>query len=242
MERLGSDFRLTELYARQTMLAEIGLQGQRKLSEASVLVVGVGGLGSASTLYLTAAGVGRIGIVDDDTVSLTNLQRQVLYAQEDVGQCKTERARARLQALSPHTLIDQYPVRLTKDNAEELIAGYDVVVDGCDNFTTRYLIDDVCHLLGKPYVYGSIGAFHGYVSVFNFRGGRRFRDLFPDEEAMVCAPKQTLGVVGVTAGTIGCLEAAETIKIIVGCGNVLRNRLFTIDLLTMESQTIDLEE
>ncbi len=224
------------------MLAEIGERGQKKLAEASVLVVGVGGLGSAVTLYLTAAGVGRIGIVDDDTVSLSNLQRQVLYTEAEVGQSKTARARARLQALSPHTRIDEYPVRLTPGNAEELIAGYDLVVDGCDNFATRYLIDDTCHRSGKPYVYGSIGAFHGQVSVFDYRGGMRYRDLFPDEEALVGAPKRISGVLGVIPGIIGCMEAAETIKIIVGCGEVLRNRLFTIDLLTMESHTIDLEE
>lgn len=232
---------MEERYARQTMLPEIGDAGQKRLAEASVLVVGVGGLGSAVTLYLTAAGVGRIGIVDDDTVSLTNLQRQVLYTEAEVGESKTERARERLLALSSHTRIETYPLRLTRENAEKLVASYDLVVDGCDNFATRYLIDDTCHRLGKPYVYGSICGFYGQASVFNYRGGLRYRDLFPDEETLAGAPKRVLGVMGVTPGFIGCTEAAEAIKIIAGCGEVLRNRLFTIDLLTMESHTIDLE-
>lgn len=240
MEGLGPDLRLTGgRYARQTALPEIGDEGQRRLLAASVLVVGVGGLGSAVTLYLAALGVGRIGLVDDDAVSLTNLQRQVLYTEAEVGEPKTARAAERLRALSSQTRFDEYPVRLTRTNAGELIAPYDLVVDGCDNFATRYLIDDVCRRSGKPYVYGSIGGFCGQVSVFNYRGGMGYRDLYPDEEELsrVQAPP---GVLGVTPGVVGCIEAAEAVKIIVGCGEVLRNRLFTIDLLTMESRTVEL--
>lgn len=227
----------TTRYARQEMLPEIGAAGQRRLAEASVLVVGGGGLGSAAALYLTAAGVGRIGLIDDDTVSETNLQRQILYIGAEVGAPKVACARRRLLALSPHTCIEARPERLTAVNAEAVIGRYDLVVDGCDNFATRYVIDDACFRLGKPYVYGSIGAFTGQVAVFNLHGGLRYRDLFPDGPAEAAGPA---GVLGTTPGTIGCLEASEALKILAGCGQPLRNRLFTIDLLTMESRTIEL--
>lgn len=240
MEGLGPDLRLTERYARQIMLPDVGEEGQRRLAAASVLVVGVGGLGSAVSLYLAAAGIGRIGLVDDDCVSLSNLQRQVLYTEAEVGESKVLCARKRLQALSSHTQIDTYAERLTPRNAERLVAPYDLVVDGCDNFATRYLIDETCHRQGKPYVYGSIGEFHGQVSVFGYRGGMRYRDLFPEQELLSSAPAKVLGVMGTTPGFIGCLEASEVLKIVTGIGDVLRNRLFTIDMLTMESRTIDL--
>lgn len=226
----------TTRYTRQEMLPEIGAAGQRRLAEASVLVAGVGGLGSALSLYLTAAGVGRIGLVDDDRVSESNLQRQVLYAEAEVGAPKVECARRRLAALSSRTCIETYPVRLTAANAEAIVARYDLVADGCDNFETRYLLDEVCARLGKPYVYGSIGAFTGQVAVFDGTEGMRYRDLFPDAPAPTEGPA---GVLGTTPGVIGTLEAAEAIKLIVGCGRPLRNRLFTIDLLTMESRTIE---
>ncbi len=227
----------TTRYARQEMLPEIGAAGQRRLAEASVLVVGVGGLGSAVALYLTAAGVGRIGLIDDDAVSETNLQRQILYTEAEVGTPKVECARRRLQALSSDTCIEVWPERLTAANAEAIIGRYDLVADGCDNFATRYAIDDACARLGKPYVYGSIGAFTGQVAVFDLCGGMRYRDLFPDEPP---TPAEPAGVLGATPGTIGCLEASEALKILAGCGQPLRNRLFTIDLLTMESRTIEL--
>lgn len=240
MERLGPDLRLTERYSRQIMLPEIGEAGQQRLAASSVLIVGAGGLGSAVSLYLTAAGVGRIGVVDDDRVSLSNLQRQVLYTEAEVGESKAVCARRRLLALSSGTRIDAYDKRLTPENAERLIAPYDLVADGCDNFETRYLIDETCHRLGKPYVYGSIGEFHGQLSVFNYWGGMRYSDLFPDRQELAGTPPKVLGVLGVTPGFIGCLEASETIKVLTGCGEVLRNRLFTIDMRTMECHTIDL--
>lgn len=240
MERLGPDLRLTERYARQIMLDEVGEEGQGRLAAASVLIVGVGGLGSAVSLYLAAAGIGRLGLVDDDCVSLSNLQRQVLYTESEVGESKVLCARRRLQALSSHTRIDAYPERLTPENAERLIGSCDLVADGCDNFATRRLIDETCHRLGKPYVYGSIGEFHGQVSVFNYRGGMRYLDLYPDIGELPAAPPKVSGVMGPTPGVIGCLEASEVLKIVTGCGEVLRNRLFTIDLRTMESQTMNL--
>lgn len=231
---------MTERYSRHTMLAEIGEEGQRRLSQASVLLVGVGGLGSPIALYLVAAGVGRIGLVDSDVVSESNLQRQVLYVEAEIGLPKVECATLRLKSLNSNVLIDSYDTRLDEDNARQLIENYDIVVDGCDNFTTRYIIDEVCAELGKPYVYGSIGAFRGQVSTFNYQGGMRYSDLYPDREALTSKAHPAVGVVGVMPGVIGCIEAAEVIKIASGCGTPLRNRLYTIDLLTMQSYVLEL--
>lgn len=171
-----------ERYNRHIILPEIGEEGQRKLEQAGVLLIGVGGLGSAVSLYLTAAGIGRLGIIDDDVVSETNLQRQVLYTEEEVGRSKVLCAQKRLNALNHLVQIDTYAERLTAENAETLIGRYDIVVDGSDNFTTRYLISQVTAKLQKPYVYGAIREFDGQVSVFNLPGGRRYQDLFPEEE------------------------------------------------------------
>ena len=230
---------MMERYSRQTMLPEIGVEGQKKLLNASVLIVGVGGLGSAISLYLTAAGIGRIGLIDADVVSETNLQRQVLYTENEIGLSKVEQACKRLKALSGQTHFDCYPEFLTNNNAEDILSRYDVIVDGCDNFFTRYLINDTCIKLSKPYVYGSIGEFFGQVSVFNYEGGKNYRDLFPDEKELVSRPRKTAGVMGVVPGFIGCLEASETIKIITGCGNVLRNKLFSINMLTMNTDLLE---
>lgn len=170
-----------ERYRKHILLKEIGTEGQRKLGQASVLIVGVGGLGSPVSLYLAAAGVGRIGLMDDDTVSESNLQRQVLYTTEEIGQPKVVCATKRLKALSPETVIETYPYRLENENAVPIISQYDMVVDGCDNYTTRYLINDTCLQLGKPYVYGTIGEFQGQVAVFNYLNGFSYRDIYPDE-------------------------------------------------------------
>lgn len=247
MERLGQDFRLIDKqkmnmdrYRRQTILEEIGEEGQRKLLSASVLIVGVGGLGSPVALYLTAAGIGRIGLVDADVVSLTNLQRQVLYTEAEIGRPKVECARDRLKALSNRTEIEIYPTFLNPKNAEEIIGSYDIVVDGCDNPATRYLIDDICAASGKPYVYGAIGKFSGQVSVFNFQNGKRYRDLYPDETQAVSRAKTGGGVLGTVPALTGSVQANETIKIIIGCGEVLRNKLFLIDMLTLQNEILDL--
>ena len=170
-----------ERYNRQIILPELGESGQEKLKNAKVLIVGVGGLGSPIALYLTGAGVGNIGLIDDDVVSESNLQRQVLYSETEIGLPKAVQAQKRLNALNSQIKIDAYNTRLTKDNAEEIIGKYDIVVDGCDNFNTRYIINDTCVKLGKTYVYGAIRAFDGQVSVFNYQGGKNYRDLFPDE-------------------------------------------------------------
>ncbi|MCC8170450.1 MAG: HesA/MoeB/ThiF family protein [Parabacteroides sp.] len=224
-------------YQRQQLLPEIGEAGQQKLREASVLIVGAGGLGSPLALYLAGAGVGRIGIVDDDTVSVTNLQRQVLYTESQVGGSKALHARERLLGLNSDICVEAYPLRLTETNAAELIARYDIVADGCDNFATRYLVNDVCMQLGKPYVYGAITELDGQVSVFNYPpgAGATYRDLYPSEEAMRQLPPPPKGVVGVTPGIVGCVEANEVLKLICGYGELLARRLWTIDLRTLES-------
>ena len=229
---------MEERYNRQIILPEIGEEGQDKLSRAKVLIVGVGGLGSPIALYLAGAGVGTIGLVDDDAVSATNLQRQVLYTEEEVGQSKALRAKARLESLNSSIRVNAYNTRLTTENAEEIIAGYDIVVDGCDNFATRYIINDTCVKLGKVYVYGAIRAFDGQVSVFNINGGPNYRNLFPDEEEMNTMPPPEKGVIGVTPGIVGCVQATEVIKIIVGFGEVLAGKLWYIDLKTLQSGTI----
>lgn len=228
----------TERYARQTMLREIGPEGQRRLAEASVLVVGVGGLGSPAALYLTGAGVGRLGLADPDRVSESNLQRQTLYTESQIGRPKTEAARERLSALCSQTRFTCYDEGLTAENAREVIEGYDLVVDCCDNFPTRYLIDDACAACGKPWVHGSIGEFQGQVALFNGRSGRRYAELYPDREALCRRPRTTSGVLGTVPGVIGTLEASEAIKWIVGFGEPLDGRLFTLDLKTLQTEII----
>lgn len=228
----------TERYARQTMLREIGPEGQRRLAEASVLVVGVGGLGSPAAFYLTGAGVGRLGLADPDRVSESNLQRQTLYTESQIGRPKTEAARERLSALCSQTRFTCYDEGLTAENAREVIEGYDLVVDCCDNFPTRYLIDDACAACGKPWVHGSIGEFQGQVALFNGRSGRRYAELYPDREALCVRPRTTSGVLGTVPGVIGTLEASEAIKWIVGFGEPLDGRLFTLDLKTLQTEII----
>lgn len=230
----------TERYNRQTILPEVGEDGQQRLAQAKVLIVGVGGLGSPIALYLAGSGVGCIGLVDDDTVSVSNLQRQVLYSEHEVGLPKAVRAKERLEALNSGISVQAYPCRLTPENAEELIAPYDIVVDGCDNFATRYLINDTCVRLGKVYVHGAIRAFDGIVSVFNYQGGPDYRRLYPDEQEMLSMPHPPKGVLGVTPGLVGCVEAAEVLKVIGGYGEVLSGKLWVIDLKTMASHIVSL--
>ena len=228
-----------ERYARQTMLPEIGPEGQRRLAASSVLLVGVGGLGSPAALYLTGAGVGRLGLADPDTVSESNLQRQVLYTESQNGRPKPAAARERLAAASPPARSDLLPERRTAEKARELVAAYDLVVECCDNFATRYLLDEACAEVGRPWVYGSIGAFHGQVSLFNGRTGRRYTELYPDREALCALPRSTAGVLGPVPGVIGAIEASEAIKWIAGFGEPLEGKLFTIDLKTLQTETIE---
>lgn len=228
-----------ERYARQLMLGEIGEDGQRKLSEASVLIVGLGGLGAPAATYLVGAGVGRIGLCDPDVVNLSNLQRQVLYTEDEVGRPKTDCAECRLSAISGHTVFEVYPDGLTPGNAEGIVSRYDIVVDCCDNFRTRYLIDDTCAALGRPWIYGSIGAFHGQVALMNGRRGLRYSALYPDRAELEDRPAASGGVLGVVPGVIGAIEAGEALKLIVGFGETLDGRLFTINLKTLQTDIIE---
>lgn len=232
-----------ERYSRHLIMPEVGMTGQRKLKDASVLLVGAGGLGSPLGLYLAAAGIGRIGIVDFDVVDHTNLHRQLLHGTKDVGRPKLDSARDRIWDVNPNVRVETHQLRLTSENAMEVIEGYDVVVDGTDNFPTRYLTNDACVILGKPNVYGSIFRFEGQVSVFDARHGPCYRCLFrqPPPPGMVpsCAEG---GVLGVLPGIIGTLQALETIKLVIGEGEPLIGRLLLFDALAMEWRILRLRQ
>ncbi|EGF56703.1 HesA/MoeB/ThiF family protein [Bacteroides fluxus] len=228
-------------YSRQISLPEIGKDGQKKLQEARVLIVGVGGLGSPVALYLAGAGVGTLGLIDDDVVSISNLQRQVLYTEAEVGQSKVQCAAKRLQALNSGINLEIYPFRLDRSNAGELIGKYDIIVDGCDNFATRYLLSDTCASWGKAYVYGAIQGLTGQVSVFcQGEHSRTYRDLYPDEQGTLDMPAPDNSVVGTTPAVVGSLEANEVLKLICGYGETLAGKLWTIDLRTMQSYILSI--
>ncbi len=233
-------------YSRHLVLEEFGLENQLKLKQARVLVIGAGGLGSPALLYLAAAGIGKIGIVDFDNLEVTNLQRQVLFTTEDVGQNKAEAAAVRLNKLNPLIEIKSYNFNIKSSNALDLVKDYDLVLDGSDNFPTRYLINDACVLLGKPLVYGSILKFEGHISVFNFQTpdgtfSANYRDLFPQPPAPESAPNcEQAGVLGVLPGMIGSLMATEVIKIITGIGKPLSDKLLIFDALDTEFTTINI--
>ncbi len=230
-------------YRRHLTLPEMGLEGQRKLLESSVLLIGAGGLGSPLAFYLAAAGVGRIGLVDDDVVDASNLQRQILYRTEDVGRPKVEVARERVQALNPDVEVDVHATRLSSDNALEIFADYDVVIDGTDNFPTRYLSNDACVLLGKPNVYGSIFRFEGQASVFDATRGPCYRCLFPEPPPPGAVPSCAEGgVLGVLPGIIATIQATEAIKLITGAGSPLAGRLLLYDALRMEFNEFQLKK
>ncbi len=219
-------------YSRHLLIPEVGLAGQEKLAAARVLVVGAGGLGSPILAYLTAAGIGRIGIVDDDVVDVTNLQRQIVYTTADVGRPKAATAAERLHALNPQVAFDAFGVRLDASNARELVRAYDVIVDGTDTFASRYLINDACVLERKPDVYGSIFRFDGQVSIFGAEGGPCYRCLYPEAPPEELVPNCAEGgVLGVLGGMIGTWQAAETLKVILGIGRPLIGRLLLLDAL-----------
>lgn len=226
-------------YSRHLLLPEIGLEGQQKLLDASVLIVGAGGLGSPVGLYLAAAGVGRIGIVDFDTVDATNLQRQILYGTSDVGRPKTEAARERLNDLNPGISIEVFPERLTSENAIDLFNAFDVIADGTDNFATRYLVNDASVLTGTPNVFASIYRFDGQISVFGAPGGPCYRCLFPQPPPPGAVPSCAEGgVLGVLPGILGSLQATEVIKQICGFGNPLVGRMLVVDAAEMQFRTL----
>jgi adenylyltransferase/sulfurtransferase len=229
-------------YARHFILPEVGLAGQERLKAASVICIGAGGLGSPLLLYLAAAGVGRIGIVDGDAVELSNLQRQVIHGSDALGRSKAKSAAARLHELNPHCRIDVHDVMLDITNVMDLIADYDVVCDGTDNFVSRYLINDACVLSGKPLIYGSVQRFEGQVSVFNCNpDSPNFRDLLPVPPLPGAIPScSEAGVMGVMPGLIGLLQATETIKLITGIGRSLDGRLLVVDALSMRFRELTL--
>ena len=221
-------------YSRHLILEEVGMAGQEKLKGSAVLCVGTGGLGSPLLLYLAAAGVGRIGIIDFDVVDASNLQRQVIHGTATVGKKKVESAKERILDINPHIQVDLYDVALTSENALQLFEPYDVIVDGTDNFPTRYLVNDACVLTGKPNVYGSIFKFEGQATVFNYGDGPNYRDLYPEPPPPGLVPSCAEGgVLGILPGVIGCIQATETIKILLGTGTTLSGRLLTYDALNM---------
>ena len=229
-------------YSRHLIMPEVGMDGQLKLKQAKVLLIGSGGLGAPLGLYLAAAGVGRIGLVDFDVVDFTNLQRQVTFATSDVGRPKLAAAKERLANLNPEIQIDTYETKLTSENALDILRPYDIIVDGTDNFSTRYLVNDACILLGKPNVYGSIFRFEGQASVFGVPGGPCYRCLYPEPPPPGLVPSCAEGgVLGVLPGIIGCIQALETIKLILGKGDTLVGRLLCFNTLTMEIHTLKLK-
>ncbi len=228
-------------YARHLTLPEVGSAGQQRLRDARVLLVGAGGLGSPAALYLAAAGVGTLGVVDADAVELSNLQRQILHGSDTLGRPKTESARVRIGALNPEVRVETHPVRLEAANARDILAGYDLCLDGSDNFPTRYLVNDASVLLGKPYVYGSIFRFDGQVAVFGAPGGPCYRCLFADPPPPDLVPNcAEAGVLGVLPGVIGSLQALEAIKWILGVGESLVGRLLLVDALRVRFRELSI--
>jgi len=230
-------------YSRHLMLPEVGIEGQQKLKAAKILIIGVGGLGAPLCLYLTAAGVGSIGIVDHDDVDETNLQRQIIFGVGDVGLNKAKRAALRMHELNPNTQIQTYQTILNADNALDIIKDYDLIIDGTDNFPTRYLVNDACVLLNKPNIYGSIFRFEGQASVFNFQNGPCYRCLYPEPPPPGMVPSCAEGgVLGVLPAIIASIQATEAVKIITGAGKTLSGRLLLYDALLMEFEELTLHK
>jgi adenylyltransferase/sulfurtransferase len=230
-------------YSRHLMIPDVGLEGQRKLKAARVLIVGTGGLGSPVSLYLAAAGIGRIGVIDYDIVDSSNLQRQVIHGSSKIGKPKVISAKERMLDLNPYIQVDDYSEVFCSDNALRIAENYDILVDGTDNFPTRYLVNDLCVMTHKPYIYGSIFRFEGQVSVFDASTGPCYRCLFPDPPPFGLIPScAESGVFGVLPGTIGTLQATETIKVILGIGTSLSGKLLLYDALELSFQSINLRK
>ena len=230
-------------YSRHLILPEVGIEGQRRLKAARVLCVGTGGLGSPLAFYLTAAGVGTLGLVDFDTVDASNLQRQILHSTRDVGRSKLDSATEKLTALNPSVEIERHETRLTSTNALEIVSGYDIVADGTDNFPTRYLVNDACVLTGKPNVYGSIFRFEGQASVFATRQGPCYRCLYPEPPPPGAVPSCAEGgVLGILPGLVGVIQATEVVKLILGKGDSLVGRLLLVDALAMRFRELKLKK
>jgi sulfur-carrier protein adenylyltransferase/sulfurtransferase len=230
-------------YSRHLIMPEVGMEGQLKLKNSKVLLIGTGGLGAPLGLYLAAAGVGRLGLVDFDVVDFTNLQRQVAFGTDDVGKPKAEAARARLSNLNPDIKVETFETKLTSDNALDLFRDFDVIVDGTDNFPTRYLVNDACILLGKPNVYGSIFRFEGQATVFGMPAGPCYRCLYPEPPPPGLVPSCAEGgVLGVLPGIVGSIQAMETIKLVLGRGDSLVGRLLLFDALAMKFRELKLRK
>jgi adenylyltransferase/sulfurtransferase len=228
-------------YSRHLIVPEVGMEGQLKLKQAKVLLIGTGGLGAPLGLYLAAAGVGRIGLVDFDVVDFTNLQRQVIHFTSDVGRKKLDSAANKMKELNPFVQIDKHEVALSSENALEIMKDYDIVVDGTDNFPTRYLVNDACVLLKKPNVYGSIFRFEGQATVFAYEGGPCYRCLYPEPPPPGLVPSCAEGgVLGILPGTVGLIQATETVKLILGIGDPLVGRLILYDALGMKFRELKL--
>jgi sulfur-carrier protein adenylyltransferase/sulfurtransferase len=230
-------------YSRHLIMPEVGMEGQLKLKNAKVLLIGTGGLGAPLGLYLAAAGVGHLGLVDFDVVDFTNLQRQVTFGSDDIGKPKTAAAQARLSNLNPDIQIETFETKLTSENALELFKNFNIIVDGTDNFPTRYLVNDACILLGKPNVYGSIFRFEGQVTVFGMPDGPCYRCLYPEPPPPGLVPSCAEGgVLGVLPGIVGSIQAMETIKLILGIGDSLKGRLLLFDALAMKFRELKLRK
>ena len=230
-----------ERYSRHLILPEVGVHGQKKLKAASVLCVGTGGLGSPLALYLAAAGIGRIGLVDFDVVDRSNLQRQIIHGEEWVGKPKVQSAAARIKSINPYIQVDIHEVPLTSENALDIGKDYDLIIDGTDNFPTRYLVNDACVLLGKPNVYGSIFRFEGQATVFHYEDGPCYRCLYPEPPPPGLVPSCAEGgVLGILPGMIGVIQATEAVKIILGVGTTLKGRLMLYDSLKMQFRELKL--
>ncbi|QMU56179.1 MAG: molybdopterin-synthase adenylyltransferase MoeB [Candidatus Mycalebacterium zealandia] len=230
-------------YSRHLILPEVGVEGQQKLLDAKVLCIGAGGLGSPLALYLAAAGVGNIGIVDFDVVDFSNLQRQIIHGESTLGDLKAESAKKRIADLNSDVKVTIHNERFSSENAMEIVKNYDIVVDGTDNFPTRYLVNDTCVLLGKPNVYGSIFRFEGQVSVFDSKRGPCYRCLYPEPPPPGLVPSCAEGgVLGILPGIVGTIQAAETVKLILGAGDALVGRLLFIDVLEMQPKELKLRK
>ena len=231
-----------ERYNRQIILPDFGEEAQTKLKNSKVLVVGLGGLGSVASLYLTAAGFGTVGIMDDDTVAVHNLQRQILYREDEVGQSKAQRAEETLHRLNSNVKLITYNHRLTPENAEKIVSQYDLVLDCTDNYAARYLINDTCVKCGKPFIYGTIGDTKGQLAVFNYKKpAANYRTLYPNQEALEAQGNRNKGVMGVLPAVIASLQVNEAVKIITGVGSPLKDTLFMIDLMTNETMKFKLK-
>jgi len=230
-------------YSRHLIMPEVGMDGQRRIKQGSVLCIGAGGLGSPAAMYLAAAGVGRIGIVDFDVVDYSNLQRQLLHTTNDVGRTKLESAKSKINALNPHVQVETYEEALSSDNAMRLFKGYDVILDGTDNFPTRYLVNDACVLMGIPNAYGSIFRFEGQASVFATKDGPCYRCLYPEPPPPGLVPSCAEGgVLGVLPGVIGVIQATESIKLLTGIGQPLIGRFLIYDALNMKFRELKLRK